>query len=172
VSHTIIDTNVPIVANGSSDQASILCVVACQRLLQEVAADRRVLVIDSAWQIIREYKHKLRQEGQPGIGDAFLRWVLTNWANPQRCTQVPITAAPNAQSAHDFAEFPDDPALARFDPSDRKFVAVAHAHPAHPPIYNAVDTDWLHYQETLASHGVVVTQICLDDVRRLADHKR
>ncbi|MEI8164819.1 MAG: hypothetical protein WCG26_00510 [Chloroflexales bacterium] len=171
MSHTIIDTNVPIVANGHADQASLPCIVACQHLLAEFAADGRMLVLDTAWHILREYMHKLRPEGQPGLGDAFLKWVLTNHANPRRCERVMITASPNAQSAHDFAEFPADPALAGFDPSDRKFVAVACAHPARPPIYNAVDTDWRHYQEALAANGVVVAQVCPDDVRRLVDRK-
>jgi hypothetical protein len=165
MSHAIVDTNVPIVANGHSDQASRPCAVACQQLIAEFSADRRILVIDSSWKIIQEYKHRLNQAGQPGIGDAFLRWVLTNWANPLRCEQVLITPTVDG---HDFAEFPDDPALERFDRSDRKFVAVSHAHPAHPPIFNAVDTDWLHYQDALAAHGVRVEHVCPNDVRRLA----
>lgn len=166
MSHAIVDTNVPIVANGHSDQASRLCAVACQQLIAEFSADRRVLVIDSSWKIIQEYKHRLNQSGQPGIGDAFLRWVLTNLANPRRCEQVPITPTADGR---DFAEFPDDLALTGFDHSDRKFVAVSRAHPAHPPIFNAVDTDWLHYQNALAAHGVIVEHLCTDDLRRLAD---
>ena len=172
MSHPIIDTNVPIVANGHADQASLPCVVACQHLLAEFSADKRVLVLDTAWHILREYMHNLRPKGQPGLGDAFLKWVLTNHANLRRCELVPITGAPHAQSEHDFAEFPDDPALAGFDPSDRKFVAVARAHPAHPPIYNAVDTDWLPYQEALTSHGVTVVQVCPDDLHRIVDDFR
>ena len=142
MTYTIIDTNVAVAANRNSDQASLTCVAACGRLLQEFTADQRMLVIDSGWHIIGEYTRNLRSEGQPGIGDAFLKWVLENRENSQRCKQVPITVRPDAQLEHDFAEFPDDPALERFDLSDRKFVAVARAHPNHPPIYNAVDTDW------------------------------
>jgi len=164
MSHTIVDTNVPIVANGRSHQASRPCVVACQQLIAEFSADRRVLVIDSGWKIIQEYKRHLNQLGQPGISDAFLRWVLTNLANPRRCEQVPITPTTDGR---DFAEFPDDPALAGFDHSDRKFVALSRAHPTHPPIINAVDSDWLHYQDALAAHGVRVENLCLNDVQRL-----
>lgn len=169
MSHTIIDTNVPLVANGHSDQASRPCALACQQLIAEFSADRRVLVIDSGWRIIQEYRHRLNQSGQPGIGDAFLKWVLTNQANPRRCEQVPITPSADGR---DFAEFPDDPALAGFDRSDRKFVAVSRAHPTHPPIFNAVDTDWLHHHDALAAHGVIVEQLCIDDLRRLADRQR
>ncbi|MFV9507126.1 MAG: hypothetical protein AB4911_21460 [Oscillochloridaceae bacterium umkhey_bin13] len=166
MSHTIIDTNAAVVANGNSAQASQRCAAACERLLQEFTADRRRLVIDSSWHILREYIRNLRSEGQPGAGDAFLRWVLTNQANPQRCEQVAITTRPDAQSEHDFAEFPDDPALERFDPSDRKFVAVARAHPEHPPIHYAIERGWYRYQAALASHGLTIIQVCPDDMQR------
>ncbi len=169
MNHAIVDTNVPLVANGHADQASPPCAVACRQLIAEFSADKRVLVLDNAWQIIQEYKHRLNQAGQPGIGDAFLKWVLVNYTNPRRCEQVPITRTADGR---DFAEFPDDPALAHFDHADRKFVAVSRAHPAHPPIFNAVDTDWLHYQDALAAHGVILEQLCMTDLRQLADHQR
>jgi hypothetical protein len=169
MSHAIIDTNVAKVANGRSESphASLACVKACQRLLATFAADQQVLVIDNGRLILREYMQNLRSAGQPGAGDAFLKWVLTNQANPQRCVQVAITVAADAQSAYDFAEFPDDPALERFDRSDRTFVAVARTHPEHPPIHNAVDTDWHDHQQALAAHGVVVIAVCPDDLAAL-----
>lgn len=99
----------------------------------------------------------LRSEGQPGPGDAFLKWVLTNRSNPQRCALVSLT--PQGDS---FLEFPNDPDLEGFDPSDHKFAAVAHAHPDHPPVLNATDSDWWHYREALACHGVRVEFVCPD----------
>lgn len=164
----IVDTNVPITANGHAEQASPTCRLACITALRLIQAQRRISV-DQSGLILQEYRRHLSPNGQPGLGDAFFKWLWNNQANPEVCVPVPIT--PTADG-YDFAEFPDDPALARFDPSDRKFVAVARAHPAHPPIYNAVDTDWLHYQEALASHGVVVAQLCPDDLHRLADRQR
>jgi hypothetical protein len=85
------------------------------------------LVLDDMWRIIGEYMQNLRRSGEPGVGDAFLRWVLTNKDNPQRCDLVTITPVEN-----DFREFPADAALSDFDPSDRKFIAVALAHPQKP----------------------------------------
>ena len=153
----IVDTNIPVVANERAVQASPACVLQCKQFLREFTEDQRILVIDSGWRIIKEYKQHLRQEGQPGVGDRFLKWVLTNLANPQRCRQVAITPVGDGR---EFAEFPDDPALARFDRSDRKFVAVARACPSHPPVSNAVDSDWVHYRQLLAMHNVQVVQVC------------
>lgn len=155
----IIDTNVAVVANQRPTHASPQCVLACLSLVNNITRQLSlILVIDTQHSIIGEYQQNLRPSGQPGVGDAFLKWVLTNQFNSQRCERVSIQ--------HDTAEnryspFPDDdPDMANFDLSDRKFVAVALAHPEHPPIYNATDTDWFHHRTQLAKHGVRVEFLC------------
>lgn len=154
----IVDTNVPKTANGeASPQASSICVRICVVRLSEIQ-QRHTLVLDDRWLIIKEYIGQLRSSGQPGVGDAFLKWVLTNQANPTRCECIPITPTEDGSS---FVEFPQDPALSGFDPSDHKFVVVALAHTEAPiPILNAVDTDWWHYRVALASNGVEVDFLC------------
>lgn len=155
--YVIVDTNAAIVANGKSPQASPECVINCVRRLRQIQQNE-ILVLDDRWLIIQEYKNKLYDTGQPGVGDAFLKWVLTNQFNPQRCQRIQITEL----SQDNFAEFPKDPNLDRFDRSDRKFVAVAIAHPHKPPILNAVDSDWRYFRDRLATHGVEVEFICPD----------
>ncbi len=152
----IVDTNVPVVANKAAPQASPQCVANCVRKLQQIQQEH-TLVLDDDWHILKEYMDNLRSDGQPGVGDAFLRWVLTNKNNPQRCTLVSITPQDNG-----FVEFPSDPQLNGFDPSDQKFVAVAIAHPEHPPILNATDSDWWLYRQALSHHGVCVEFVCPD----------
>ncbi len=161
----IVDTNVPITANGHAEQASRTCQLACITTLRTIQAQRRISV-DQSGLILQEYRKHLSPNGQPGLGDAFFKWLWNNQANPQVCVSVQIIPTVDGRG---FAEFPDDPALTGFDHSDRKFVAVSLSHSAHPPIYNAVDTDWLHYQDALATHGVIVEHLCTDDLRRLAD---
>lgn len=153
----IVDTNVPIVANQQSSQASPDCVIACVRRLRQVQ-ERDILVLDDGWHILREYMANLRSSGQPGVGDAFLKWVLTHQANPRHCEQVTITVSDEGG----FAEFPNDASLASFDRSDHKFVAVAMSHPERPPILNAVDRDWWHYKQALERHGIIVEHLCPD----------
>lgn len=124
-----------------------------------------LLVIDDSWRILREYLANLRSEGQPGVGDAFLKWVLLNRNNSSRVVQVKIT--PLVDMPTNFLEFPDDDRLRNFDPSDRKFVAVAQAHPEKPPILEAVDSKWWQFKEILREKGVQVEFLCPDDIQHL-----
>jgi hypothetical protein len=169
--HVIIDTNVPVVANGKTEQASPICVESCIRTIQEIR-QQHILVIDDAWKVLKEYKAKLHSEGQPGVGDAFLKWVLTHRTNPRHCEQVSLTRSPQAEDENDFCAFPDDENLMLFDRSDRKFVALALTHPATPPVYNAVDSDWWNFRHTLENHGVHIEFLCPDEMQRIRNAAR
>ncbi len=152
--HHIVDTNVLLVASKKASQASLTCVLTCIKYLQNLK-ESGILVIDSNRLIIREYENKNSRSGQPNVGDAFLKWVLTHQAT-NRCEQVPITQI----AENDFTEFPKSPSLEKFDPSDRKFVAVALIHHAKPAIANAVDSDWRNYEQALKEHGVKLNFLC------------
>ena len=165
---SVVDTNVPVVANGSSEQASPECVKTCAVRLGELTRKGQ-LVLDDKWLILKEYMANLRSSGQPGVGDAFLNWVLTNRCNPKLCEQVAIT--PRNSGETDFEEFPSDPELDDFDPEDRKFVAVAAAHPDRPPILQAVDTKWWEMKEPLREAGIAVDFLCEKDIRSIL-HRR
>ncbi len=101
--HVIVDTNVLIVANHKSPQASPQCVLACVRQLQQIQK-QDILVLDNLWLIIKEYKANVSDKGQPGVGDAFLKWILTNLKNSKHCQLVSITALDSNYS--NFQEFP------------------------------------------------------------------
>lgn len=159
----IVDTNVAVVANQEAPQASESCVQQCAKMLHQVTKTG-VLVIDDGWRIINEYKRNLRQSGQPGVGDFFCKWVLTNWSNPSRCETIPITQQPDSYDPTDFVEFPNDPELKTFDRSDRKFVAVALTHPEVPPILIARDRGWRNHQAVLERHGIKLHFLCPDDM--------
>ncbi len=163
MTHWVVDTNVPRVANHPHDltHASPECVLECVRRVQEIAAHGGLL-LDDGWRIIREYQNQLRSMGQPGVGDAFLRAVLTRHADPSWCTLVPITAHPQ----RGFNEYPSDPGLAAFDASDHKFVAVALAGPQPAVVLNAVDSDWWEHREALERNGVEVEFLCPDEMDR------
>jgi hypothetical protein len=162
----VIDTNVPMAASGLVSHASRECAAACARRILEVT-EKGKLALDLHWFIIREYKKNLFVEGEPNEGYRFLEWVLTNWTNPERCVLIDIEPADSSdRDCTDFGKFPNDPALADFDRSDRKFVAVALAHPAHPPILNATDTDWWEVREALYKHGLKIEFLCEEEMRR------
>jgi len=153
----VVDTNVPVVANGRSHQADPDCVIACIQALAEIR-DQGVIILDDALLILKEYMRNLSMSGQPGPGDFFMKWVWTIQAHPDHCRQVPVT--PRTDDPTNFAEFPNDTDLARFDRSDRKFVAVALASGSTPYILNAVDSDWAEYYPALKRNGIRLKFLC------------
>jgi len=158
----VVDTNVPVVANGKHERAGPECVAACISAL--IQARRKLLLLDDRGFILAEYRRHLAHRGQPGVGDAFYKWLWDNQANPARCRIVVIN--PIGESETDFAEYPADPELAAFDPSDRKYVAVASASGLEPDILNASDTDWWSFREALMRHGINVKFLCPELMQR------
>lgn len=155
----VVETNVIAVANEMADHADMACVGACINAL-ETAQDKRKIVIDSGQILFSEYFRYANRAGQPGLGDAFVKWLWDNQANVRHCERVDITSLNNDPG--NFAEFPDDPNLQGFDRSDRKFVAVALAGRRKPKIINAVDTDWWHYKDELRNYGITIQFLCPD----------
>ena len=158
----VVDTNVVVVANGRSEQASSDCVETCGERLEEIMRGEVKLVLDNRWIILREYMQNLQSNGAD-VGDRFLGWILVN--KDTQCDLISI--APVDGSENEFEEFPDDPALEGFDPDDRKFIAVACAHPEKPPILQAVDSQWWDFRDAFRRNGVTVEFICKDDIQRL-----
>ena len=159
----VVDTNVPIAANGQTPQAGRACVQACVEALVLVRKEHRVL-LDQGGLILREYRKNLSPAGQPGVGDMFFKWLWDNQANDLVCRRVLITLVANETivGGENFAEFPTDPDLADFDPADRKFVAAALASGEATSILNASDTDWWTSRQALARNNVRVIYLCPD----------
>lgn len=160
----IVDTNVPVVANGGQE-ADPECVRACVGALRELTSGGHV-VVDDGLEILQEYRKNLRAQGQPGVGDAFFKWLWDNLYVKEVCTQIRLTEHPN----RGYREFPEHEKLAGFDPSDRKFVAVAAAHPEHPPILQAVDSKWWGYRRALSQCGIRVEFLCFSQIA--AQHRK
>ena len=160
----IVDTNVAVVANGESAQASEECEETCINRLEQIMHGEMKLILDADWIILDEYSRNLNSNGKPCTGDRFLAWSLRNRTNPEQCELVSITPVANLEN--EFEEFPKDPELENFDPADRKFVAVALAHPEKPPILEAVDKQWWQLRGAFRRNGVTVEFICEDDIQR------
>jgi hypothetical protein len=160
----VIETNVLIVANGYSDQANATCRGKCIDLLLEVT-DNASVALDRGGAIFNEYSAYCDYSGEPGAGDEFFVWVHENkWTS---CHLVSIT--PHEDRGYE--EFPGTPDLAKFDRSDRKFVATALACDPGATIHNAVDSDWSHHAAPLAAAGVLVKELC-EDCLKPAHQKR
>lgn len=163
----VIDTNVLLVANRQHPDVSEACVDACVKLLYDVKENGRV-AIDDGHQIIKEYLNKTQPRVGKRPGDAFLKWLLRNDANPARCDRVALVVHPK----RGFVSFPADVRLDGFDPADRKFVAVSAAHSERPAIAQAADSKWLAWAPALKEHGITVEFLCPADVKSFEEKKR
>lgn len=160
----VVDTNVPITANRAVSPEDIpkeltVCVSACRETIECIVNDGG-LVMDEGDEIFNEYLDNLSLGGQPGLGHKFMKWVHDHRWNPDKVTQVRIV-----KNGSSYNEFPNHVGLKKFDPSDRKFVAVANAHPEKPPIVQATDSKWWGLEKALASVGITVRFICRDYVK-------
>lgn len=155
----IVDTNVGGIANDDIDESTRdpECIRACVIFLADLMRSGNI-VLDFGWEIINEYKHILRSTGEPGIGDAFLKWVLNNQENPDRCHRVDISGS--AVPAE----------LADFDPADHKFIKTATASPG-VHIAQAVDSLWWKRRADFMAAGVLVDFLCPDYIKTLSDGK-
>jgi hypothetical protein len=149
-----VDTNVAVVANNTGGE-SLQCALACVQAIRQIHAGR-LLVLDDADEIFTEYRRNLSLSGRPGVGDEFMRWVHDSRFNPHRCVRVEL----HPDGDGNYAEFPRDASLATFDPSDRKFVAVAVTHPEKTPVLVAGDRGWSRHVEALAATDVEIQFLC------------
>ena len=149
----VVDTNVPIVANGLNTNASPSCRLAAIDFLEELI-NKGILVLDLAGEIEAEYARHL-SHGQPGVGNRFIQAFLTTAANRVERYDVP------KERNGSYKNYPRGSSLKKFDMSDRKFVALSVV--SNAPVANAVDSDWLECLDALKANGVVVRFICGND---------
>ena len=147
----VVDTNVAIVANGRETDTDAQCQLICVEKLKSVAAGE-VVAIDDGDSILEEYSRHLRFSGMPGVGDAFFKHVFDCQYQDGRVRRVSVT--PSQDDRRGFQELPEN----RFDPSDRKFLAVAVV--AKAVVLNATDSDWGEQEALMEKLGVEVSQLC------------
>lgn len=156
----VVDTNVPIVANGRADGRggdgipSLDCRLAAIDFLTSLLNGGRVM-LDSAGEIQAEYRRHLNAAGQPGVGDRFYQVILQS--APQRVQRVVLPKTADGS----FTDFPTDAELAAFDPSDRKFVALSRQ--TNTPVVVATDSDWVDSKSALMRNGVRIVFLCGSD---------
>lgn len=159
----VIDTNVLLVAEGIHPDVCQDCIDECVSRLAEITKTG-IVVIDEEWLVLDEYNRKLSPNTGKKAGSVFLKWLLRNKGNPKHCQIVPLTSLKGAVDK--FKEFPQHPNLKKFDPPDRKFVAVSNAHPGKPAILQAADSKWLDWSDALGECGIEVEFICKTEIKR------
>ena len=86
------------------------------------------------------------------MGDLFLKHVFDHQHQPARVRRVTLRRSTDARRG--FEELPEN----TFDPSDRKFLAVAVV--ARAVVLNATDSDWDEQTALLDRLRVQVRQLC------------
>jgi len=159
----VVDTNVATTANGANEGAPADCVAASATALAAVMKTGHVF-LDDGGRIVDEYRANLSAKGEPGPGDLFFKWLLTHEWGGRHVTRVSIT--PTDGDEEDFEELSAPEVGTVYDPSDRKFLAVAEASSEKPPILQSFDSKWWGWQSALARHGVSIHFLCPKAIER------
>ncbi len=160
----LVDTNVPKTANLSRVPNEIPlelseCVLACIEAVKHVMK-KGALLLDAGDEIFDEYRQQLSMQGQPGLGDRFMKWVHDNRWKLHDSDRVTIT-----KDRDSYEQFPSHEGLNDFDPSDRKFVTVSNAHPEKPPILQATDSKWWGWKDALSEVDIFVHFLCPEYIK-------
>jgi hypothetical protein len=147
----VIDTNVPIVANGRDETVQVDCRLAAVELLIKAVESGKVF-LDSAGEIQEEYRRYLDPRGQPGVGDRFYLAVINS--HPDKVARVDVRKRADGE----FEDLPQAIIDAGFDTSDRKFAAVARK--ANARVHNAVDSDWVEKRAVIEANGIEIVFLC------------
>jgi hypothetical protein len=147
---SVVDTNVPIVANGGNERVSSQCRLCTIEFLEEMMHSG-TLVVDFEGLVEKEYFDNLRF-GYPGVGNRFIQHFFATAAN--RIERLPL----GEQTEQGFDDLNFRGALKNFDKSDRKFATLAHIRRC--PVYVSVDTDWAISKDALTAAGVEVNFLC------------
>lgn len=146
----VVDTNVPIVANGCAPQADCQCRERCVEKLGYLI-EQGTVAIDDKDAILQEYTNNFSRSGR-GMGDLFFIHVTRHLYDEARVQRAAVT--PIDDERRSFGELPEN----TFDRSDRKFLAVAVS--ADAVVLNAADSDWGEQKELMDTLGVEVEQLC------------
>ncbi len=157
MTNNIIDTNVLVVANGRSEQASLECEMhSINRLERIIATKDEIVLLDENREIMDEYQKHCHYSGQPGVGDMFFKFLYNHEYGTQKCRIINIKQSDGGE----YVDFPQDSNLANFDRSDRKFVALSRACQCDAVIINSVDSDWLEFSDALRRNGIIIDNLC------------
>ena len=154
IKYYIIDTNVFMGANGMASQLNESDVDKC-RLFVCSLFENTAVSVDLQGEIFKEYFAHMNRSGQPGIGDAFVKYLWDRQYDKNVCELVSITKT----NAGVYANILERPGLLQFDQSDLKFIAVYFESKNNVVICNACDSDWGNNKALLKKYNINVMEI-------------
>lgn len=163
----IVDTNVWVMLGNIPPDNEIEreCVLACIQWGKRFneSGEEYKIAVDMKWKILTEYRNNIRE------GSLAQQYLNTLLSQPiMRLVFKPIQYDDNDHAIIDVDLDTDDQ---KFDPSDKKFVAVALAFDDPPPIINATDTDWEKHKVPIEAAGITVHSLCPDYITDKLENK-
>ncbi|MBC6443217.1 MAG: hypothetical protein GDA53_08910 [Rhodobacteraceae bacterium] len=150
----VVDTNVPVVANGRNDNGRKRVSPSCQKstitFLMELHASGKIL-LDRKGEMQKEYRRYLNPKGQPGVGDRFYQSILQR---PDKIERFDL----DKNAAGEYIDLLAAIVGAGFDPDDRKFAAMSVKEGV--PVVNATDSDWAKNRALLEASGIQIRFLC------------
>lgn len=154
-----IDTNVLVVSNGGTPQATYKNQLDCIEFLEKLVLQKEKISIDDLGLILNEYMGYANHSGQPGAGDIFFRYLHDHQAMENICEKVTITPGGDKNVAfEELLTFHEQ--LTGFDREDQKFLAVAKQSQYNCHICNATDTDWRQFEPQIKAMGIDIIFLC------------
>ncbi|MFM5950250.1 MAG: hypothetical protein ACKOPM_13655 [Novosphingobium sp.] len=109
-------------------------------------------MLDMEGAIQAEYRRYFNPRGEPGVGDRFYLDILQS--SPRLVERVELMKRADGE----YQDLPQSLVDAGFDPSDRKFAALARKEGV--PVYNSTDSDWIEHALALQVAGIQVENLC------------
>ncbi len=174
MAHKIFDTNVPLTAAGMNSEASEHCEVDCGEVISQIMKGEIIVIVDEDERAISEYRNNMYPDPRGTRTGQFLMYVLLNRHRPSRVHTLSI----EMDEQGNYRDYPDNdetwtsavPRCERFDPDDKKWVALAIRFKkdtnGEAPIVNAADRCWLAFESHLESAGVKLEILCRDERER------
>ncbi len=152
-------------------EASERCKDTCGQVFNDIIKGDIVIVLDDDEGAISEYRNNMYPDPRGTRAGQFLMYVLLNRHRPSRVRTVAI----EMDEQGNYQDYPDSDdtwttdvnRCERFDPDDKKWVALAVRFKkdtgADAPIVNAADRCWLAFEPNLESAGVKLEALCRDE---------
>ncbi len=148
----IIDANVMILAGTpvrSIPNDMLYCYEKCVDYIEQFMDDNNGVFLDAQGEILKEYENSFRNNEYPNMSTEFLKWALVHAE----------FVALNEIEPNVYIPYPDNAKLKGFDPSDRKYIALAYKHPQKPDIIEGTDSKWWGIKQELADNGITLVFI-------------
>ena len=169
----IVDTNVSLLAGthiSKIKKEQVECASACIKFIKNfIGNPNSKIVLDNAGEVLREYRKATTMfKSERNVAVLFYMWV---------CQYIKFASIDNLVQLHkneqnSFDEYPSNKDLRDFDPADKKFIALANAHPEHPPIIEGSDSEWWGIRIALQECGLQVKFLCEKYIKAKYEQKR